>query len=110
MLNLEENMRIENARNRVSTSSGLGLGRNNPIVLPTKNNSVYRFTGMSQIKQCLKIDFNPFTTNYNSNSNFGNEMFYAEAAIKGSADVITSIFIPEDVEINGKLFCLWIAE
>lgn len=63
-----------------------------------------------QLQKCMKIDFQPFTTNYNSNSRLGNEMFYSEKAIKGSADVITNIFTPEDVEISEKLYCLWIAE
>ena len=66
----------------------------------------------NQLRDCVKVDFKPFTTTYVSNSSFEGEMMYAKAAMgRGSAaEVINNIFTPEDIELTEKLYCLWIAE
>lgn len=48
------NNEIENAKNRVFTKDGLGLGKNDPISLHTNSNYVYRVTGYSQIEDIIK--------------------------------------------------------
>ena len=46
--------RIATAKNRVfETKDGPAVGKNNPIRLATKDTSVYRNTGMNQIKDIL---------------------------------------------------------
>lgn len=49
--------RIKEARNRVFYSDGLGIGRNNPNALHTKKSSVYRITGMNQIKDIIECGY-----------------------------------------------------
>lgn len=65
-----------------------------------------------QLRDCVKVDFKPFTTSYISNSGFEGEMMYAKAAIGrgNTAEVITNIFTPEDIELTEKLYCLWITD
>lgn len=49
--------RIKEAKNRVFYSDGLGYGKNNPISLHTKKTSVYRVTGMNQIKDIIECGY-----------------------------------------------------
>lgn len=62
------------------------------------------------LKYCQKVDFKPFTTDYNSQSMIGSDMMYAEKAYYGAAQTIVNTFTPEDVELSETLYCLWIAE
>lgn len=64
-----------------------------------------------ELKDCAKVDFKPFTTNYVSRSGFEGDMMYAKAAVgRGTAEVITNIFTPEDIELTETLYCLWITD
>lgn len=45
--------RINDARNRVFYSDGLGLGKNMEYALHTSNTSVYRVTGINQIQDIV---------------------------------------------------------
>ena len=62
------------------------------------------------LKQCVKVDFKPFTTEYVSPSTFNSEMMYDKAAKVGAASTIINTFTPEDIELSETLYCLWIAE
>ncbi len=62
------------------------------------------------LKQCMKVDFKPFTTEYVSRAGFDSDLMYAEKASIGAAKTITNTFTPEDIELSETLYCLWIAE
>lgn len=63
-----------------------------------------------RLKQCVKVDFKPFTTDYVSQTTFDSDMMYAKSAKLGAAPAIINTFTPEDIEISETLYCLWIAE
>ena len=63
------------------------------------------------LKQCMKVDFEPFSTKYISNSRLGSETVYKSALC--SPDITSKLintFTPEDITISETLYCLWIAE
>ena len=62
------------------------------------------------LKQCMKVDFKPFTTDYVSQTTFDSDMMYAKSARLGAAPAIINTFTPEDIELSETLYCLWIAE
>ena len=62
------------------------------------------------LKQCMKVDFQPFTTTYISHTRMDSDLMYSEKSIKGAAKAITNSFTPEDIELTETLYCLWIAE
>lgn len=62
------------------------------------------------LKQCVKVDFKPFTTDYVSQTTFDSDMMYAKSARLGAAPAIINTFTPEDIELSETLYCLWIAE
>ncbi len=62
------------------------------------------------LRQCVKIDFKPFTTNYVSLSAIDSNVMYAKEARYGVTQAIINTFTPEDIEISETLYCLWIAE
>lgn len=61
------------------------------------------------LKQCVKVDFKPFTTDYVSKTSFDSEMVYKSARV-GAAPTIINTFTPEDIELTETLYCLWITE
>ncbi len=61
------------------------------------------------LKYCQKVDFNPFTTDYSSQSMIGPDMMYAQKTVYGTAQTIVNTFSPEDIELSETLYCLWIA-
>ena len=62
------------------------------------------------LKQCVKVDFKPFTTEYVSKTSFGEDVMYAKAERFGAAQTIVNTFTPEDIELTETLYCLWLAE
>ena len=62
------------------------------------------------LKQCVKVDFKPFTTDYVSQTNFDSDMMYDKGARLGAAPAIINTFTPEDIELSETLYCLWITE
>lgn len=62
------------------------------------------------LKQCVKVDFKPFTTDYVSETTFDSDMMYAKSARLGAAPAIINTFTPEDIELSETLYCLWLAE
>lgn len=63
------------------------------------------------LKQCAKVDFKPFTTEYVSQTTFGSDMMYSKAArLNDNAARIVNTFNPEDIELTEILYCLWLAE
>ncbi len=62
------------------------------------------------LKQCVKVDFQPFTTNYFSQTNMEAGMFYKRATGANPDSVIINTFTPEDIKITESLYCLWLAE
>ena len=62
------------------------------------------------LKQCVKVDFKPFTTEYVSPSVLNDGVMYERAAKMGAAQTIVNTFTPEDIAISETLYCLWIAE
>lgn len=62
------------------------------------------------LKQCVRVDFKPFTTEYISPSTFNSDMMYMKEAAIGVAPTIINTFTPEDIELSETLYCLWIAE
>ena len=62
------------------------------------------------LKQCVKVDFKPFTTEYVSQTTFDSDMMYAKSARLGAAPAIINTFTPEDIELSETLYCLWITE
>lgn len=63
-----------------------------------------------ELKQCAKIDFKPFTTNYFSQTNIEGNMKLESGERMGSAGNIINTFTPEDIEISETLYCLWLTE
>lgn len=62
------------------------------------------------LKQCVKVDFKPFTTDYISQSNFNSDVAYNGSYKLGAAPTIINTFTPEDIELSETLYCLWLAE
>ena len=62
------------------------------------------------LKQCVKVDFKPFTTDYISQTTFDSDMMYAKSARIGATPAIINTFTPEDIELSETLYCLWLAE
>lgn len=62
------------------------------------------------LKQCVKVDFKPFTTEYISQTEFASDVMYEKAMKVGAAPMILKTFTPEDIELSETLYCLWIAE
>lgn len=62
------------------------------------------------LKQCMKVDFKPFTTTYVSKSILGSDMVACKSACTGAASSIVNTFTPEDIELSETLYCLWITE
>ncbi len=62
------------------------------------------------LKQCVKVDYKPFTTEYASKSTFNSDIMYDRMSSAGTADTIINTFTPEDIELSETLYCLWIAE
>ena len=62
------------------------------------------------LKQCVKVDFKPFTTDYISQTTFDSDMMYAKSARLGATPAIINTFTPEDIELSETLYCLWLAE
>ncbi len=63
------------------------------------------------LKQCAKIDFKPFTTDYVSQTSFQNDMMYSKVyGLNDNATRIMNTFNPEDIELIETLYCLWLAE
>lgn len=61
------------------------------------------------LKQCVKVDFKPFTTDYVSQTSFNSDMAY-KSVRTGTAQAIANTLIPEDIELSEQLYCLWLAE
>lgn len=62
------------------------------------------------LKQCVKVDFKPFTTEYFSQSNLDTNMMFANDTRLGAVPAIINTFTPEDIELSETLYCLWITE
>ena len=62
------------------------------------------------LKQCAKIDFKPFSTNYISNANLNSDIMFKGMQAQDRAKAISDTFTPEDIEVTETLYCLWIAE
>ena len=62
------------------------------------------------LKQCVKVDFKPFTTEYFSQSNLDTNMMYANDTRLVAVPAIINTFTPEDIELSETLYCLWITE
>ena len=62
------------------------------------------------LKDCVKVDFKPFTTTIVSESYLDSDMAYAKSARFGAAPTIINTFTPEDIKLTETLYCLWIAE
>lgn len=62
------------------------------------------------LKRCTKVDSKPFDTVYISESNLDYSLMSRAKTISNVADIITTSFTPEDIEIIERLYCLWIAE
>ena len=55
---MDDTIRITNARNRVfETANGIAIGKNIPNALRTKEDRVYRITGMNQIHDILTCGY-----------------------------------------------------
>lgn len=63
-----------------------------------------------KLKSCQKVDFKPFTTELVSQAVIGPEMMCAEKSCRDSVQSIVNTFTPEDIELSGTLYCLWLAE
>ena len=63
-----------------------------------------------KLKNCIKVDFKPFAENVISNTQFGS-MYNKEMSMANSvSETIQNTFTPEDIEVQEKLYCLWVAE
>ena len=63
------------------------------------------------LKDCVKVDFQPMTAGYLSRSGFDGAVMCEKARLgMGTAEDITNIFTPEDVELSETLYCYWLAE
>lgn len=55
---MDDNERITKSRNRVfETANGMAVGKNIPHAMKTKADSVYRITGMNQLKDILACGY-----------------------------------------------------
>jgi len=63
-----------------------------------------------QLKECIKIDFKPFSTSYISETSLGNEMVFAKSSSLTVNNALSKSFTPEEIELSETLYCLWITE
>lgn len=61
------------------------------------------------LKQCLKVDFQPFGVHYISQTNLESSFMYGSAKM-GISENLYNTFTPEDIEVSETLYCLWLAE
>ena len=60
-----------------------------------------------KLKDCVKVDFKPFTSSYVSETS----LYSKDMAIRGSiSEAIVNTFTPEDIAVFENLYCLWITE
>lgn len=69
-------------------------------------------TAGKSLKQCVKVDFKPFTTDYVSQSAIDSDMMYAKDTGFGASATssIINTFTPVDIELSETLYCLWITD
>ena len=60
------------------------------------------------LKDCQKVDFNPFTTNYISPTRLDSENIYMERAGENTLQRLENTFTPEDIVLTETLYCLWV--
>ncbi len=61
------------------------------------------------LKDCVKVDFQPMSAGYFSNTFLDGQVMYSAKASHGmgTAEIITNIFTPEDIELSETLYCHW---
>ena len=62
------------------------------------------------LKECVKVDFKPFTTEYVSETALNSDIMFDKALRTGAAPMLVNTFTPEDIQLQETLYCLWIAE
>lgn len=62
------------------------------------------------LKQCMKVDFKPFGSDYISQTSLESNMMYEAAKNSGVSENLYNTFTPEDIEVSETLYCLWISE
>lgn len=61
-----------------------------------------------KLKDCIKISFQPFDEKIESPTRFGESRAMCKSA--SVSESIQNVFVPEDVEIEKTIYCLWTAE
>ncbi len=64
------------------------------------------------LKCCAKVSFKPFDESLTSFSQINDDvrMYSKERSVRATSDVISDIFVPEDIVVCETLYCLWVAE
>lgn len=62
------------------------------------------------LKECLKVDFEPFNSEYISASNFDNSIMLKEKSMLSTAKTINNILTPEDIEISVNIYAEWVTD
>lgn len=64
-----------------------------------------------ELKCCDKVSFKPFEESLTSFSQINDvRMHSKELSARSVSDVISDVFVPEDIVVSETLYCLWIAE
>lgn len=62
------------------------------------------------LKDCQKVDFVPFTTEYISPTMLDSDSLYMKKANYDTIQAIENTLTPEDIVLTETLYCLWITE
>lgn len=62
-----------------------------------------------KLKDCEKVDFKPFSTDFISQAMLSTRLFEEEDCYEAT-DNFMNTFTPEDIKLEESLYCLWIAE
>lgn len=73
-----------------------------------KQANIIAMAANKNLKQCLKVDFKPFHSNYLSPTYLDSNMMYE--ASKSVSTSLYNTFTPEDIEVSETIYCLWVAE
>ena len=60
-----------------------------------------------ELDKCIKTDFQPFNTEYISNSGLDGMMIRSFDGLDEDREELGTVFTPEDIVISETLYCLW---
>lgn len=70
-------------------------------------NAIAKASG-TEVKECLKTSFQPFDEEAHSLSRYEGEMLYKSST--SARENISAVFVPDDVKLSTRIYCLFVAK